>query len=59
MISLDYAFKKDDSDYPQLPLKECKYIEKNVVRHIHNSLSGFSYSSDESDKEYIHKLFAF
>ena len=59
VISLDSAFNKDDSDYPQLPLKDCKYIEKNVVRHIHDSLSDFSYFSDESDKEYIHKLFAF
>ena len=34
-------------------LKVCKYIEKKGVRHIHDNLSGFSYSSDESDKEQI------
>ena len=32
-------------------LKECKCIEKKVVRHIHDNLSDFSYSSDESDGE--------
>ena len=30
-------------------LKECKYIEKKVIRHIHDNLSDFSYSIDESD----------
>ena len=59
MISLYSALKKDDSDYLQVSLKECKYIEKKVVRHIHENLNDFSYSSDESDKEYILKLVAF
>ena len=35
-----------------MSLKECKYIERKVVRHIHDNLSYFS-SSDESDEEYI------
>ena len=35
----------------QVFLKECKYIEKKVIRHIHNSLSDFPYSSGESDGE--------
>ena len=35
------------------PLKECKYIEKKVVRYIHDNLSNFSYSSDDSDEEQI------
>ena len=26
VISLDSAFKKDENDYPQVVLKECKYI---------------------------------
>ena len=34
-------------------LKECKYIEKKVVGHIHDSLSDFSYSSDKSEEEWI------
>ena len=46
VISLDSALKKDDIYYPQVFLKECKYIEKNVVNHIHDSLSDFCYSSD-------------
>ena len=28
VISLDSALKKDDSYYPQVILKDCKYIEK-------------------------------
>ena len=43
--------KKDDSCYPQVFLQEFKYIEKNVLRHIHDSLRDFSYSSDESHEE--------
>ena len=51
VISLDSALKKDDNYYPKVLLKECKYIEKKVVRHIHDNLSDFSYSCHESDKE--------
>ena len=50
VISLDSALKKDENYYPSVFLKECKYIDKKVVRHIHDSLSNFSYSSDESDE---------
>ena len=50
VTSLDSALKKDENYYPQVFLKECKYIEKKVVRHIHDNLSYFS-SSDESDEE--------
>ena len=49
VISMDSAGKKDENYYPVLFLKECKYIEKNVIWHINNNLSDFS-SSDESDK---------
>ena len=41
VISLDSALKKDDNYYPQLFLKVCKYIEKNVVRHLLDILSVF------------------
>ena len=51
VITLDSALKKDNSYYLQVLLKECKYIEKKVIRHINNNLSNFSYSSDESDEE--------
>ena len=50
VITLDSALKKDDSYNPQAFLREYKYIEKNVVRHINDNLNGFS-SSDESDEE--------
>ena len=49
VISLDSAFKKGNSYYPQVFLKECKYIEKRVVRHINDNLSDFS-SGDEFDE---------
>ena len=51
VISMDFALKKHDSYYPQVFLKECKYIKKKVVRHIHDNLSDFSFSSDESNEE--------
>ena len=34
VISLDFALKKDENYYPQIFLKERKYIEKKVVGHI-------------------------
>ena len=45
------ASEKDDNFYPQVFIKDCKYIEKKVVRHIHDNLSDFSYSSGEFDEE--------
>ena len=51
VMSLDSALKKDNNYYPQVFLKECKYIETNVVRYIHDNLSELFYSSGESDKE--------
>ena len=50
VITLDSALKKDDNYYPQAFLKECKYIEKKVIRYINDNLSHIS-SSDESDEE--------
>ena len=51
IIRLDSALKKDDNYYPQVSLKECKYIEEKGVRHINDNLSDFSSFSDESDEE--------
>ena len=54
VISLDSALKKDDSYYLQVFLKEGKYIEIKLVRHIHDNLSDFSssdYSDDFDDEE--------
>ena len=48
-LRLDSALKKDENYYPQVFLKECKYIEKKVVRHINDNSSDFSYS-DEIDE---------
>ena len=52
VVNLDSAPKKDDNYYLQVFLKECKYIEKKVIRHINDNLSDLSFS-DEHDKEYI------
>ena len=35
-ISFDSALKKYANYYPQVFLKECKYIEKKVIRHIND-----------------------
>ena len=50
VIRLDSALKKDDKYYLQVFLKECKYIEKKVIRHINDNLSDIS-SSNDSDEE--------
>ena len=54
IISLDSAFKKDENYYPQVFLKECKYIKKKVIRHSIDDLessSNYSDDSDDSDEE--------
>ena len=53
VISLDYVLKEDDNCFLQMCLKECKYIEKKVIRHINDNLSNFSYSPDNSGEEQI------
>ena len=50
VIRLDFTLKKDNNYYLLVFLKECKYIEKKVIRHINEILNDFS-SSDESDKK--------
>ena len=49
------ALNKDGNYYPQVFLKECKYIEKKVIRHINDDLSDcFSCDySDDSDEEWF------
>ena len=49
VISLDCVLKKDENTYLQVFFKEGKYIEKKVVRPIHDNLSGFSCYSGDSD----------
>ena len=48
---MDSALKKIDFCYPQVLLKECKYIEKKVIRHINDNLSDFSSSSSSSSSD--------
>ena len=48
--SLDSALKKYENYYPQVFLKECKYIEKKVIRHINDNLRDFSYSDESVEK---------
>ena len=52
VISWDSAIKQDESDYPQVFFKKCKYIEKNINRHINDNLIDFSLS-DEPDQEQL------
>ena len=50
VVILDSALKKDKNYYPQVFLKECKYIEKKVTRHTNDNLSDFSYSEESDEK---------
>ena len=47
VIRLDSALKKDENYYPQVFLKECKYIKKKVIRHITYGIERSSVDSDE------------
>ena len=47
---MNCALKKYETYYPQVVLKECKYIEEKVVTHIYGNLS-YPSSPDESDEE--------
>ena len=51
VTSLDSALQKDKNCYPQVFLKECKYIEKKVFRYIIDDLESSSDDSDDSDEE--------
>ena len=56
-ISLDSGLKKEENYYMQVLLKECKYIEKKVVRHINDNLSDISsFDEPESDEESIRAM---
>ena len=49
VISLDSVLKKDKNYYPQVFLKECKYIKKKLIRHITDDLESSSDDSDDSE----------
>ena len=38
LIKIDFSLKKDENYYLQVFVKECKYIEKKAIRHIHDDL---------------------
>ena len=46
VISLDSPLKKDENYYLYVFLKECKNIEKKVIRNINGILSDFSFPVD-------------
>ena len=46
-IFLDSALKKDENYYPQVFLKEYKYIEAKEIRHITQDIEIFCSDSDE------------
>ena len=50
VMSSNSTLKKDGNYYPQVFLKECKYIEKNIIRHINDNLSD-CFSNDDSGEE--------
>ena len=45
MFSSNFYFKKDENYYLQLFLKECRFTEKIVIRHISDDVE---HSSDDS-----------
>ena len=51
VVSLDSVLMKDEIYYPQVFSKESKYIEKELVRHIHDNLSDLSHSFHLSEEE--------
>ena len=54
VILIDFVLEKDKNYYPQIFLKECKYIkkEKMVIRYISNDLKVFS---DDSNQIFLNK----
>ena len=46
VIKVASTLKKDENYYPQRFLKECQYIEKEVIRHITEDIEIFSSGSD-------------
>ena len=41
---------KNGNYYPQVFLKECKYIEKAIARFINDNFSNFSYFNKPHEK---------
>ena len=47
VITIDFVLEKYENYYPQVYLKECKFIEKEVLIHITGDMELFSSDSDE------------
>ena len=50
VMTIDSILKKDGNYYPQTYLKECKYVEKVLIKHIIEDLELPFADSDESDE---------
>ena len=48
-LSQGFALKKDENYNPQVFVKECKHINKKLIRHIIDDLKGSSDDFDDSD----------
>ena len=51
VITIVSALVKAENQYPEVFLKESKYIEKEVIRHVIEYLEISSNNSDEYDEE--------
>ena len=51
VITIVSALVKAENQYPEVYLKESKYIEKEVIRHVIEYLEISSNNSDEYDEE--------
>ena len=51
VITIVSALVKAENQYPEVYLKESKYIEKEVIRHVIEYLEISSNNSDEYDAE--------
>ena len=51
VMTIVSALVKAENQYPEVFLKESKYIEKEVIRHVIEYLEISSNNSDEYDKE--------
>ena len=50
VFSLEFSLNKDDNYYPQVFLKECKYIKEKLITYVGDNFGEFP-SSDESDNK--------
>ena len=51
VIWVDFVLKKNENYYLQVFFQKCKYVEKNLIRHITYDLDFFF--SENSDEKWI------